>query len=36
VLIDANAATDKVAASVWMALRDRVLTANPARKATGA
>ena len=33
VLIDANAGADTVAASVWTALRDRVLTADPARKA---
>ena len=36
VLIDANAGADTVAASVWTALRDRVLTADPARKATRA
>jgi dTMP kinase len=36
VVIDANADVATVAAAVWMALRDRVLTADPAREATRA
>jgi dTMP kinase len=36
VLIDANADADTVAAIVWTAVHDRVLTADPARKVTRA